>query len=169
MKRQKNVGRKAKPTNLHILHGTYNPTRHGRGRAGEMQAEPFDFEQKPPDELGHTAREHWYSVLSVLSEANILGEMDRDGLVLYCETWARWKEANANLEKYGMIIRSPKDNKTPVISPYFNASLKTGDQLRRLLAEYGMTPASRVGLKKITEKETPEENSFSAWVQSRER
>ena len=164
--RRENSGKKAKPTNLHILHGTYNVTKHGRDRAGEVQAEPFDFEQQPPPQLSAEARDHWCDVLSALKEANFLGKMDKDGLILYCETWARWVEANMHIETYGMIIRSPKDNKTPITSPYFNASLKLGEQLRRLLSEYGMTPVSRVGLKNITDKETPEESSFEAWKRS---
>ena len=163
-----NSGKKAKPTNLHILHGTYNVTRHGRDRAGEVQAKPFDFEQKPPKELSPAAKDHWLDVLSALKEANFLGKMDKDGLILYCNIWSRWVEANMNIETYGMIIRSPKDNKTPIMSPYFNASLKLGDQLRRLLSEYGMTPVSRVGIKKTPDKETPEDNSFAAWKQSLE-
>lgn len=164
--RREHAGKKPKPTNLHILHGTYHPTRHGRDREGEIQAKPFDFEQKPPDELSLNGKDHWLDVLSSLKEANFLGKMDKDGLILYCNIWAQWVEANMNIETYGMIIRSPKDNKTPVLSPYFNASLKLGDQLRRLLSEYGMTPVSRIAIKKAPEKEKPEDNSFAAWKQS---
>ncbi len=164
---KKHAGRKPKPTNLHVLHGSYNPTRHGRDREGEIEPTPFDFHREPPKELSPQAREHWNTVLASLEEANILATMDTDGLVLYCETWVRWAEANANIEKFGMVIRSPKDNKTPVQSPYFSISLKTGEQLRRLLTEFGMTPVSRVGLKSGKKTPAPEEGSLAAWIQEK--
>ncbi len=162
-----NPGRKPKPTNLHLLHGTYNPTRHGRDREGEIQPEPINKDIEAPPTLSQSAKEHWHTIMASLSEANILANMDVDALALYCENWAQWAEANAHIEKYGMVIKSPKDNKTPVVSPYLSISLKTGDQLRRLLTEFGMTPASRVGLKGKNTEQEPEERSFGAWEKNR--
>ena len=163
-----NPGRKPKPTSLHLLHGTYNPTRHGRERAGEIQPEPLDLSIEPPSILSDRAREHWEVIIKSLAEANILANMDIDALALYCENWAQWAEANENIAKYGMVIRSPRDEKTPVLSPYFSISLKTGDQLRRLLTEFGMTPVSRVGLKGKGKETEPEKGSLADWMKKRQ-
>ena len=158
-------GRKPKPTQLHVLHGTYNPTRHGRDRDGEVQPEALN--PAPPEGLSDNARQHWQQIMESLGEAGILAAMDRDALILYCETWSRWSEANAMLERHGLVFKSPKDNKTPVLSPYFKVSLQTGDQLRRLLTEFGMTPVSRVGLKGKPKPDVPAAGSLAAWMQER--
>ena len=163
----RNQGRKPKPTNLHVLHGTFNATRHGKDRDGDVLPEPFDTDMEPPEQLSDRAKAHWETIIGSLGSANILANMDIDALSLYCENWAKWAEANENIEKYGMVIRSPKDNKTPVLSPYFTISLKTGDQIRRLLTQFGMTPVSRVGLKGSKHTPEPDEGSFEAWQKNR--
>ena len=163
----RNQGRKPKPTNLHVLHGTFNATRHGKERKGDVEPEPLDNEMSPPEILSPRAKVHWKDIIASLGTANILANMDIDALILYCENWAKWSEANENIEKFGMVIRSPKDNKTPVLSPYFTISLKTGDQLRRLLTQFGMTPVARIGLKGKKHEPEPEEGSFEAWQKKR--
>lgn len=160
---KKQGGRPAKPTNLHVLQGTFRTNRH-QNRSDEIEVKPFDFEQKPPRELTRDAREHWQQVMEMLRDSGIIGVMDRDGLIMYCETWVKWVESNMNVERYGIVIKK-NNGKGFMLSPYFTASLKLADMMRRLLSEYGMSPVSRIGMKsnKTTVEET-EKDGFDGWL-----
>ena len=162
MGKVKGAGRKPKPTTLHVLHGTYNTTRHGRNRDGEVV---IDAELEKP-ELSPRAGDHWDHVVADLDAAGVLGSVDQDALKLYCETWVQWDEANEGVRRHGVIIRSPKDKKTPILSPYFTASLKTADMLRRLLTEFGMTPVSRTGLKREKPEPEPDAGTLAAFMRN---
>ena len=50
-------------------------------------------------------------------------------------------EAQASLREYGVVIRSP--NGYPMPSPYLSVANKAFEQMRMMLAEFGMSPSSR--------------------------
>ena len=60
---------------------------------------------------------------------------------MYCQAWGRWLEAEGALRKYGVMVKSP--NGLPMQSPYLAVANKAMEQMRSLLSEFGMSPASR--------------------------
>lgn len=64
-------------------------------------------------------------------------EVDQTVFAVYCQTYARWREAEKELNDGGLVLSSGKPNPAARQS---DALLK---QLRGLLAELGLTPASR--------------------------
>jgi P27 family predicted phage terminase small subunit len=71
----------------------------------------------------------------------LLCKIDRAALALFCQAWERWVEAEEALKKYGVMVKSP--NNFPMQSPYLAIANKAMEQMRALLAEFGMSPSSR--------------------------
>jgi P27 family predicted phage terminase small subunit len=85
----------------------------------------------------------------------LLTRMDQVALAPYCETFARWKDANDRVVKHGSVVKSPSGY--PIQSPYLSISNKAHGQMVRLLLEFGMTAAARakVDVKKPQAKDNP--------------
>lgn len=125
-----------------------------------------------PAHLPPTAKAEWRRIGRQLADAGLLTALDTTALALYCEAYARWLEARAILDgpvgrcancdpsrqpeqaglpacvpprhtahPYGTIVRNRLGAITP--SPYLRIASDAGAQMIKLLAEFGMTPASR--------------------------
>ena len=68
-------------------------------------------------------------------------EIDVAALAPTARRGARWVEAEANLVKYGVVIKSPTG--FPMQSPYLAIANKAMEQMTRLLTEFGMCPSAR--------------------------
>jgi phage terminase small subunit len=104
------AGRRPKPTHLHKLQGTFNATRHGRGRAGEPIAEG-DL-HSPPRDLTPAQKDVWrYAIRH--APRGLLKRIDRDVLAIWCEARDRWNTARlmqAKLDESGelkLLIKGP--------------------------------------------------------------
>ena len=132
-------GRKPIPTALKLLHG--NPGRRPLNRA-EPVAPPHDG--TPPAYLTGAAADEWRRLVPELHRLGILSTLDGDALALYCETWARWRQAEAEILKGGMVLRGRHG---PIPSPYVAIASRLAGQLRAPLVEFGMTPSARARVK----------------------
>ena len=94
-----------------------------------------------PEELSDEAKKEWTRVSAELLPMGLLSRIDRAALAGYCQAWATWLEAQASLREYGVIIKSP--NGYPMPSPYLSVANKAFEQMRMMLAEFGMSPSSR--------------------------
>ncbi len=126
-------GRRPKPTALHKLEGTYNPTKHGRDRQSEPVVEG-DL-RITPSRLTPEQRAIWrYALLH--APKHVLKKIDRDVLLLWVTTKSRHNEAQRLLdaEQHGAIWAK---------SPLHRIVDKTTVLLVRLASELGFSPASR--------------------------
>lgn len=123
------------PTALKLLRG--NP---GHRPINENEPKPDPGAEMPAD-LSPQAAEIWPQIAEQLQRAGVLTQIDAPALALYCEAYARWKDANDKVVKLGAVVRSP--NGFPMQSPYLPIANKAFEQMRRMLIEFGMTPASR--------------------------
>jgi P27 family predicted phage terminase small subunit len=94
-----------------------------------------------PGHLQGEARKEWQRTGRKLLECGLVTEIDGAALALYCQAWARWVEAEQNLARFGVVIKSP--NGFPIQSPYLAIANKAMDQMTKLLTEFGMSPSSR--------------------------
>ena len=130
------AGRKPKPTKFKVISG--NPGHRPLNRA---EPKPKAATTRAPAGLSKLARKHWGVVAKQLTAAGILTELDKPALMLYCEAWARWREAAIEVEKCGMLIKA--QNGFEMQNPYLAIANKAADQMLKMLAEFGMTPSSR--------------------------
>ena len=156
--------RKAKPTNLHKLQGTYQKCRHSKSQTLEIESDAIE----PPPQLSRQALEHWDVIAQQLKKAGVLSNMDVDALAIYCEHWAMWAEANQQIQKHGMLVKDPKKNNAPMVSPYLKISMQNAEIIRKMLSEFGMTPAARASLK-VSSNEKEQESPMASWIKSRKK
>lgn len=146
-------GRRPKPTALKTLEG--NP---GKRPLNENEPRPTGV-PTCPRHLNKDAKAEWKRISRELTAIGLLTRVDRAALAAYCQAWARWCEAELNVQKYGHVIKSPSGY--PVQNPYVGIANTALDQMRKFLIEFGMTPASRSRLQ-ITV--TPQENETDPWA-----
>ncbi len=147
------TGPAPKPTFLRVLNG--NPSRRP---LNENEPKPKKEMPSCPGHLNKEAKKEWKRISKKLFNLGLLTEIDGQALALYCQAWANWKDACEHIEKTGMIIRASKNN-YPILNPYLSIANKAFDQMRMLLSEFGMTPASRsrVGVQPKVKKDDLEE------------
>lgn len=129
-------GPKPTPTTLRVLRG--NP---GRRPLNRGEPKPLTGDMAPPSWLSGHALDEWNRLAPVLYRLGLLTEIDGQALASYCETWARWREAEDKIKEFGMVIKGRHGN--PVISPFVAVATRSMHQLKAFLIEFGMTPSSR--------------------------
>lgn len=145
------VGRKPTPSVIKELRG--NPGK--RPPLIENEARPESGADRP-DWLTPAAKAHWTIVAKQLDNAGVLTKMDQTALAMYCESFARWQEAQKHCaEPGGMLVKT--SNGFWVQSPWVQISNKAFEQVIKMLVEFGMTPSSRtrVGAAKPPKEENP--------------
>ena len=130
-------GRKPKPTVLKLLDG--NP-----GKRPLNDREPASIPGIPdmPEDLDDEAQAEWNRIVPELREMGLLCRADRAALTGYCTSWSRWRNAEAQVGKYGTIVKSP-DKNFPMTSPYLTVANQSLEAMRKFLVEFGLTPSSR--------------------------
>ena len=144
------------PTNLAILKG--NP---GKRPLPKNEPKPQLVKPSAPAHLCPAAKKHWRKTVKELYAAKLMTRLDIDALTLFCQSYATWIEANERLMADGMIITpvlgTDDDGNpllgVPTVSPWLGISNKCFDQMRRILVEFGMTPASRAKVTTVSAKE----------------
>jgi len=141
--------RPRKPTQLHILHGTY---RKDRSYPDEPQPPPASLD--PPPGMDGEALKFWTETAIELSQVRLFTQLDRRLLTIMAENWAVALDAQKHLGKK-LIIKSPSG--FPMVSPYWSIRNKALDIVHKGLIEFGMSPASRSRIKGTPEAPKPED------------
>jgi P27 family predicted phage terminase small subunit len=141
-------GRKPKPTALHRLQGTHNPTRHGRDRAREPIAEG-DIEE-PPIDLTDSQAELWRECLANMPPG-VLKRIDKKVLAVFVEAADRHNIAR-NMQAIldsdpGLKLLAKGPNGTLVPSPYNAIMKETGDMILKCADRLGFCPTARPRIK----------------------
>lgn len=134
-------GRKPKPTTLKLLTG--NP---GKRRLNDREPNSPAGIPICPDWLDDEAKAEWGRVTQELDAMGVLTLADRSALSAYCKAWSRWVEAEEQVRKFGMIVKSPEKG-FPMKSPYLSVADQALEAMRKLLVEFGLTPSSRSRLR----------------------
>lgn len=143
-------GRKPKPIELRVLHGSAAET----ARAAHPQ--PRRVLPRCPDFLTGEAEKCWKRLARELYDAGLLTTVDRDALAAYCVAFARWRDAEAQVAKKGPVVVTNKQldadgtqigGGNPIQNPYLAVANKALEQMSKLMAEFGMTPSSRSRVK----------------------
>ena len=97
-------------------------------------------ERKSPAHLGRLASDQWEQVLAAIREER--GELPAThlpALELFCVVYARWRIAEAEVEKLGAAVA---DGDRLVVNPYFQAAQQSAALLDRLITQLGLSPAA---------------------------
>ena len=147
------AGRKPVPTTLKILHG--NP---GKRPLPTNEPKPPPLAPKCPAWLHKDAKKEWKRIAPQLERLGLLSELDMAALAGYCQSYARYKEAEELIAKHGTTYEihernrdgSLKCNKQgePILRsmqarPEVSIANKSLLQIRSFCAEFGLTPSAR--------------------------
>ena len=134
----------------------------GSWRAKCRTMEP-DFAGKParPAGLGDAAAREWRRILPKLVNAGVVTTADSQTLGAYCVAVEEFHEANRVIGKTGLTMESPQGLKAhPAVAIRANAS----ERMRKLAAEFGLTPSSRSQVKGLPREKRPEKNSAESFI-----
>jgi P27 family predicted phage terminase small subunit len=147
-------GRKPIPTHLKVITGN-------RGKRPLNAAEPTPEQVIPPVpvHLSDEAKAEWERVAVELQQLGLLTRIDRAALAAYCQAYADWVEAEAQIKRFGKVIKSPMRTVTrrardgseitetsggyPLQSPFLAIRNKALELMHRFAVEFGMTPSAR--------------------------
>lgn len=135
-----------KPTAMLKLSGSWRA-------AARDQTEPKPLAGPPPrpdwlDEEGVAAWEH---LVPILARMRVLTEADAMALSMLCEAWSRYRRATDMLAKHGDVYQS---GQTLRRSPYSAMQMELALIVRRMLSEFGLTPAARGRIVALPEDKT---------------
>lgn len=105
---------------------------------------------KPPSHLSKEARAEWRRVASELHRAGVITTMDRAALAAYAQAYGRWSEAEKKVNELGFVVKTGLGNL--VQNPYLSVANRAMQDVVKIAAEFGLTPASRTRVKASGEK-----------------
>lgn len=124
------------PTALRVLNG--NP---GKRAYNDREPKLPNRLPGPPSHLSGEARKEWGRIVAALDAARMLTLADRTCLAMYCQAFGRWVTAERAVSKRGTVIKTP--NGYPITNPQLAVANRAFQQLRELMGELGLSPASR--------------------------
>lgn len=133
------AGRKPKPAELKLLTG--NPGKRAVRRAAESVPQRKRA-PSPPVWLPEDGQEEWRRVAPLLLAMRVLRDTDLTALAVYCEAYARFREARKELDENGGLTT---DTGTGSIKTHPSVTVlnQAVAQMRAFMVEFGMTPSSR--------------------------
>ena len=139
-------GVKPQPTHLKIVKG--NPGRRPLNTQEPKPQNQLDL-ANPPAFLAPDAVAEWNARGKELTACGILTSIDHAVFAIYCQTYARWLEAERALQASGTLTvklrRGGAHGET--INPLLKIAEKAAIDLIRAAGEFGMTPSTRSRIK----------------------
>ena len=141
-------GRKPTPTAIKELEG--NP---GKRKLNENEPKPERKAPACPKWLDKDARKEWHRLAKKMEAIGVLTEVDMAAFAAYCQSYARWKEAEEFITEHGTLVRTPSGYWQQV--PQVSIAQTYMKQMGKFATEFGLTPASRSRLIADAGKATP--------------
>jgi P27 family predicted phage terminase small subunit len=145
-----------------------------RGNPGKRalnDAEPHPEAGVPdiPAGMSTLAQQEWATIVPLLESMGVLTKIDGKALAAYCHTFARWFEAEKEIDSHGLIVEEPVTDKDGDVVGYKlkrNPAVSISDNalkiMKSFLVEFGMTPAAR---SRIRIEKKPEMDPVEAYLQ----
>jgi P27 family predicted phage terminase small subunit len=133
----------------------------GKRKLNDREPKPQPGDPDMPRGLSAAAAEEWRAIVPELRALGVLTKLDGKALAAYCHAYARWMEAEAEIQRVGIVVQEPiwdlhtnrllgvKFKKNPAVT----ISETAQKIMKSFLVEFGMTPSSRsrVRIEKPTE------------------
>ena len=135
-----------KPAIVHLVNG--NPSKKRFTTLADGARVPIEI-PTPPAHLLPEALNEWNRISIELEKLGLIATVDRAALAVYCQAYARWVDAELQLQKIdqhnpsrNMLVEStPSGYKQ--ISVMLQISNRAVEQMHKFMAEFGMTPSAR--------------------------
>lgn len=149
------MARRPTPTALKALTGS-------KRAAGEAknQPKPAALPTGIPTWLPRKSVPYWPKLAAMMARAKIATEADEVVLGMYATAFAEWCEAQGEIAKLGVIVKSPSGY--PIQNPWVAISNKAFERLHKTGVELGLTPAARSRVKTAGAADDPESDPWAA-------
>ena len=107
---------------------------------GELDTTPPQIVAENPDAL-----EVWNSTIKSLNDARITKDLDKNIFTLYCVWWSRWLEAEAEIDKVGLVCYGEQG--AAYQHPMVSIAKQASEKVVTLGARLGLSPRDRNSLK----------------------
>ena len=97
------AGRKPKPTAIKKLEG--NP---GKRKLNTKEPIPAKGMPNCPEWLMPEAKKEWERLADLMNQMGVLTEVDMAAFAAYCQSYARWKEAQEHITSEGSTFETDK-------------------------------------------------------------
>jgi len=151
------AGRPPKPTRIKVLQG--NP---GKRPLNQDEAKFETTMPKCPTHVKREARREWKRVSQELFDAGLLESVDRAALAAYCIAYARWVAAIKEMDGESLTLATESGYQYP--NPLLSIAKAASEEMRRYMADFGMTPSSR---SKVTARKQKEADPFEEWARKK--
>lgn len=138
-------GPRPTPNVIRLLHG--NP---GRRPINDLAPTPKVKSPTCPKHLNKRAREEWRWITKRLMLQQLISEQDKAVIAIYCVAYARWVEAELEVQKTSAIINWIKRDANgvqvgtfPMQNPWLGVANQAVRTMHRSLAELGLSPSAR--------------------------
>ena len=131
-----------KPTALKKLQG--NPGKRALNTSEPQPPAPVSVPYAPRF-LTAEAKREWRRIVPLLMELGLYTEIDHAAISMYCQAYGRWLDAEREIDQDGAVRTTDKGYEHQ--AAWVQIANKRFDQVRRMLAEFGLTPASRSRLR----------------------
>jgi len=146
------AGRPRKPTALRVIEGN-----RGKRPLPVNEPKPAPIAPACPTWLLADAKKEWRRLAPELENMGLLTRVDMAVLASYCQSFARWKQAEQALKKHGQIAITP--NGFEQASAWETIAKQRHRDMLACAKEFGFTPASRA---KVSVSKNDEEDEFAA-------
>lgn len=112
-----------------------------------------------PKHLSEEAKKEWRRLMKLYRrmDADILSDLDKNALSIYCEAYAIWKRAHDVWVKHQQVVSTNEDAQK-IIDKTFKTMEKQSDIMRKFSEQLCLTPVgrARMGINQKKEKSTLE-------------
>jgi len=145
-----------KPTALRILEGVP-----GHHPLNLNEPKPKKANPECPDWLEDEAKKEWFRIVPELERLGLLTVIDVTALIGYCQSWARFIEAEKYLSEHDTCFETDKGFIMQV--PQVAISQKYLKLCQSFMIQFGLTPSSRtrISLSSGEEDEDPMKKLFN--------
>lgn len=151
------AGRKPIPTAIKLLEGDRGK---GRRPINPNEPKPGKANLACPDWLLPEAKEEWERLAPALDAMGVITEADLSAFEGYCQSYARWREAEDFLTQHGTIFKTPSGYVQQV--PQVSIAMQNLKIMQSFCTEFGLTPASRSRIAVNAEKAQNEDDPLAA-------
>ena len=130
------AGRKPKPTALKKLEG--NP---GKRKLNTKEPIPAKGMPNCPEWLLPEAKKEWERLADLMNQMGVLTEVDMAAFAAYCQSYARWKEAQEHIDSEGSTFETDKGYHQQ--TPWVGIANTNQKLMLQAASEFGLTPSSR--------------------------
>lgn len=130
------AGRKPKPTAVKKLEG--NP---GKRKLNTKEPVPAKGMPDCPEWLLPEAKKEWERLADLMNQMGILTEVDMAAFAAYCQSYARWKEAQEHIDSEGSTFETDKGYQQQ--TPWVGIANTNQKLMLQAASEFGLTPSSR--------------------------